>query len=87
MRASGLLSNKIFYFEQQLDGQFKHPHSLQFDALLMVTNHDVPALSDWWKLTDLTRLQELGILSDAAYDNEVRTRHANKQALLHSLAA
>ena len=87
MLSSGLLSNKIFYFEQEFDGQFKHPHSLQADALLMVTNHDVPALCDWWNQTDLTRRKELGLLSDDSYGNEVMARDSSKQALLYGLSA
>lgn len=64
MRSSALLGNRLFYFEQHHDGRFRAPFELQEDVLLMVTNHDVPTLADWWQGSDLQRRRELGLIAD-----------------------
>lgn len=64
MRCSALLGNRLFYFEKHPDGRFRAPEELAEDVLLMVTNHDVPTLADWWAGSDLQRRCELGLIPD-----------------------
>ena len=87
MAASGLYSNNLLYFDQYLDQYFKPPHEQQADALLMVTNHDVPTLCDWWNGGDLLRRKRLGLITDDAdLQAQQRGRRHEKQKLLNWLA-
>lgn len=85
MSDGGLYSNKIFYFEQELDGRFKKLSSFERDAMLMVSNHDVPSLSEWWNKKDLVRRKELGLLTGDSYVGENSRRDSDKAHLLEWL--
>jgi 4-alpha-glucanotransferase len=54
-----IFTNKLFYFEKDQQGQFKHPDHYEAHSLSMVTNHDVPTLASWWSGKDLLLRQEL----------------------------
>jgi len=54
-----IFTNKLFYFEKDPQGQFKHPDHYEPHSLAMVTNHDVPTLTAWWNGQDLLLRQEL----------------------------
>jgi 4-alpha-glucanotransferase len=83
MRSSALLGNRLFYFEQHHDGRFRTPSELQEDVLLMVTNHDVPTLADWWQGSDLQRRHELGLIADEnALAQQQGQRDADRRQLL-----
>lgn len=83
MRSSALLGNRLFYFEQHHDGRFRTPSELQEDVLLMVTNHDVPTLADWWQGSDLQRRHELGLIADEdALAQHQGQRDADRRQLL-----
>ncbi len=86
IEASGLYSNNLLYFEQVHDAYFTPPEQQQVNALLMVTNHDVPTLCDWWNGTDLQRRFVLG-LKDVVNDLEgqIERRKIEKQKLLNWL--
>lgn len=82
MRCSALLGNRLFYFEQHHDGRFRAPAELAEDVLLMVTNHDVPTLADWWQGSDLQRRHDLGLIPDAdALARQVQQREADRAQL------
>lgn len=54
-----IFTNKLFYFEKDPQGQFKHPDHYEPHSLAMVTNHDVPTLTAWWNGQDLLLRQAL----------------------------
>jgi 4-alpha-glucanotransferase len=56
-----IFTNKLFYFEKDAQGQFKHPDHYEPHSLAMVTNHDVPTLASWWNGEDLLLRQKLGL--------------------------
>lgn len=88
MAASGLLANNLFYFDQYCDQYLTPPHAQQVDALLMITNHDVPTLKDWWDGSDLLRRQSLGlIVSDDELQSLRVERTQEKQKILDWLHA
>lgn len=88
MQCSGLLGNRLFYFEQHHDGRFRAPAELPEDVLLMVTNHDVPTLADWWRGSDLQRRRELGLIPDEdALAQQVQQREADRTQLRDWLAS
>ena len=86
MASKHIYSNKLFYFEKQHDQNFKLPQSHQQDALLMVTNHDVPTLAGWWDGADLAIRKQIGLaVSDQEHSDACRDRRQNRQALLNWL--
>ncbi|MFU8763131.1 MAG: 4-alpha-glucanotransferase [Haliea sp.] len=88
MRDSALLGNRLFYFEQHHDGRFRAPSELPEDVLLMVTNHDVPTLADWWQGSDLQRRRQLGLIpDDEALAQQQRQREVDRDQLLDWLEA
>jgi 4-alpha-glucanotransferase len=64
MSATAVYGNKLFYFEKDDQQQFKQPQDHAVDALLMVTNHDVPTLAGWWNGSELHLRDELGLLGE-----------------------
>ncbi|QIB65198.1 4-alpha-glucanotransferase [Kineobactrum salinum] len=88
MHESGVYGNRVLYFEQHHDRRFKAPAEHQDEVLLMVSNHDVPALADWWQGSDLQRRQQLGLVADeAALAGLLQERITDKRRLLEALAA
>ncbi|WP_269620715.1 4-alpha-glucanotransferase [Zhongshania sp. BJYM1] len=86
MLRSGVYGNDLFYFTQHHDGQFWMPSERRRDALLSVTNHDVPTLSDWWSEDDLQRRYQLGVIPDqASLDALYLERKRDKRYLLQWL--
>ena len=82
MRRSALLGNRLFYFEQHHDGRFRAPAEFAEDVLLMVTNHDVPTLADWWQGSDLQRRRDLGLIPDEdALAQQKQQREADRARL------
>lgn len=83
LSAAGVYSNKIFYFERWQDQQFKLPQDHTQDALLMVTNHDVPTLAGWWNGSDLQIRSECGVLgSEEELAELLRGRREDKMQVL-----
>ena len=82
MKETAVLSNKLFYFERTADGEYKPPADHQQDALLMVTNHDVPTLAGWWQRDDLVKQSELELLSPEDLPQRLENRLQDKKRLL-----
>lgn len=83
MTATAVYANKVFYFEATHDQQFKPPQDHQVDALLMVTNHDVPTLAGWWNGADLRLRGEIGLLdTECELPTLARQRSEDKSRLL-----
>lgn len=83
MAEQGIHGNRLLYFMQRHDHSFIPPVEFPEDSLLMVTNHDVPTLADWWSAGDINRRASLGLLPGEGAENaalEERTR--DKQQLL-----
>lgn len=87
MRQGGMLGNRLFYFEQHPDGRFHAPEEQPADVLLMVTNHDVPTLADWWQGSDLQRRYDLGLTTDpAVLAQQQQQRQIDREQLQYWLA-
>lgn len=88
MRRDGLLGNALLYFERRDDGAFLAPGEQRDDAILMVSNHDVPTLADWWSAGDLARRRQLGLMADGSeLEQALGERARDRQRLLDWLAA
>jgi len=83
MKSRAIYSNRLFYFEKGRDQAFANPSEHERDALLMVTNHDVPTLAGWWEGMDLRIRREIGLLdSEAQLSVSLELRNQNKISLL-----
>ena len=78
MASSMIYSSKVFFFETHHDGRFIEPQDYKHDALLMITNHDVPTLAGWWNGVDI-RLREQFNLIDPAKGSSSALAHRKNQ--------
>jgi 4-alpha-glucanotransferase len=81
-----IFTNKLFYFEKDAQGQFKHPDHYEAHSLAMVTNHDVPTLASWWNGADVLLRQKLNLYpADVDLAGIQAGRLHEKTQLLHWL--
>jgi 4-alpha-glucanotransferase len=82
---------RVFYFEREHDGRFKHPQAYADRALACISTHDLPTLKGWWKGTDISERERLGITSaesaahmrgSRAHDRLLLLRLLNDEGLL-----
>ncbi|MGS2722676.1 4-alpha-glucanotransferase [Porticoccus sp. GXU_MW_L64] len=86
MAEVGVFGNKLLFFEKQDQG-FRLPASHQRDALLMVTNHDVPTLAGWWNGDDLQAQCQYGLADVQGLGCRQSARQNDKVQLLQWLAS
>jgi 4-alpha-glucanotransferase len=86
MARFGILSYRLFYFEQDANRQFKLPGEYPKLALVSASTHDLPTLAGFWQNRDIEARREAGVLPD---DDSVRhaiaQRLAEKQKILDLL--
>lgn len=88
MRQGNVLGNDIFYFEKHYNGDYKLPHQLREQCLLMLANHDVAPFCQWWNGGDIRLKEQLGLYSSAPVKAaDTAQREADKSALLQWLGA
>ena len=86
MADSAITKSKVFFFETNYDGSFVDPSSQPSDALLMVTNHDVPTLAGWWAAQDINSRNEYNLFdSSDEFAAQLAHRQEQKSRLLEWL--
>ena len=82
----GILSYRLFYFEQNADRQFKPPDEYPKLALVSATTHDLPTLAGFWQNRDILARREAGVLpDDGAVQRAIAQRLEDKQKILDLL--
>ena len=82
---SGVLSYRVLPFER--DGAaLKRPQQYPRPALAVLTTHDLPTFTGWWRGLDIDLRQTLGIFNPAKAESERAARAADKQHLIDALA-
>ncbi|MGO4524272.1 malto-oligosyltrehalose synthase [Microvirga sp. 2MCAF35] len=82
---SGVLSYRVLPFER--DGSaFKKPDDYPRSAMAVITTHDLPTLTGWWRGLDIDLRQTLGIFDPAKAADERLARAADRQHLTDALA-
>jgi 4-alpha-glucanotransferase len=66
MRAAGLLSYCLLYFERDHRGRFKPPADYPADALVALGTHDLPTIWGFWSRRDLAERERIGGYPEAA---------------------
>jgi 4-alpha-glucanotransferase len=84
---AGVLSYRVFYFERRPDGEWKAPGEYPRQALAVVTTHDLPTLTGFWRGTDVDLRRSLGLYrDDAASHQAMDERQRDKAGVLQALA-
>jgi 4-alpha-glucanotransferase len=65
MRAAGLLSYCLLYFERDWQGRYKPPSDYPADALVSLGTHDLPTVWGFWSRRDLAEKERVGAYPDA----------------------
>ena len=82
----GILSYRLFYFEQDEQRRFHRPDEYPRQALVSVSTHDLPTLAGFWVGRDIEARREAGFLpDDAAYRRMREERELEKQKILELL--
>ena len=79
MRAAGLLSYCLLYFERDWQGRYKPPADYPADALVSVGTHDLPTVWGFWSRRDLAEKERVGAYPDASM--AATARHARQEEI------
>ncbi|UWS33438.1 4-alpha-glucanotransferase [Erwinia pyrifoliae] len=86
LRASGIYSWKVLYFEQDESGRYRSPDAWPRQSMASATTHDLPTLRGFWNEGDLILGETLGLYPDKQVLSELfADRARKKQALLDAL--
>ena len=81
----GILSYRLFYFEQDKKGRFRRPEEYPRQALVSVTTHDLPTLAGFWQNRDIEARRAAGMVAESAYHAMIEERVREKQKMLDLL--
>jgi 4-alpha-glucanotransferase len=82
----GILSYRLFYFEQDGNRQFRLPGDYPRLALVSASTHDLPTVAGFWQNRDILARREAGVLpNDEAMHRAIAQRLAEKQKILDLL--
>jgi 4-alpha-glucanotransferase len=82
----GILSYRLFYFEQDKTGRFRKPAEYPRQALVSITTHDLPTLAGFWSNRDIDARRDAGLFpDDGAYRRMLDDRAREKQKMLDLL--
>ncbi len=82
----GILSYRLFYFEQDQNRQFRLPGEYPYLSLVSASTHDLPTLAGFWQNRDILARREAGVLpDDQAVQHAIAQRLAEKQKILDLL--
>jgi 4-alpha-glucanotransferase len=86
MRAAGLLSYCLLYFERDHHGRFKPPSHYPADALVSLGTHDLPTVWGFWSRRDLAEKERIGVYPDSTAAAKAREmRHEEIEGLIEAL--
>ena len=81
----GILSYRLFYFEQDKNGSFRRPNDYPRQALVSVTTHDLPTLAGFWQNRDIEARRRAGVIDESVYFRMLEDRAKEKQKMLDLL--
>ncbi|MEZ3500922.1 4-alpha-glucanotransferase [Pantoea sp. KPR_PJ] len=86
LRASGVFSWKVMWFEQQRDGSYRQPGNYPRQSIASASTHDLPTLSGFWNAGDFALGEKLKLYPDKEVLQSLHEQRAKqKQALLDAL--
>jgi (1->4)-alpha-D-glucan 1-alpha-D-glucosylmutase len=88
MRAHGIYSYRVLFFERREDGSFRLPAEYPRESLVTVSTHDLPPLASFWAGSDIALSERLGIYPEPDQAEAERAARADtRRALLEALSA
>jgi (1->4)-alpha-D-glucan 1-alpha-D-glucosylmutase len=82
MREVGILSYRIFYFEQEADGRMRSPDTYPRDALVALSTHDLPTFPAYWQAKDIELKDKLDLWPTPQHrEREVEARDRTRRAM------
>ena len=82
----GILSYRLFYFEQDQDRRFRTPREYPPQALVSISTHDLPTVAGFWQYADIEARRAAGVLQDeSSYRRAIDERNQEKQKILELL--
>ncbi|MCB8822192.1 malto-oligosyltrehalose synthase [Microvirga rosea] len=83
---SGLLSYRVLPFERN-GAAFKTPRDYPSSALAVLTTHDLPTFTGWWKGLDIDLRQTFGVFDPKRAEEERTARAADRQSFTEALSS
>jgi len=81
----GILSYRLFYFEKNEAGGFKHQDEYPAQALVSSTTHDLPTIAGFWTGADIEARRAAGVIEEDAIRAQYASRSQEKQKMLDVL--
>src|SRR5579871_376600 len=81
----GILSYRLFYFEQNKRGEFLSAEEYPEKALVTSTTHDLPTVAGFWVGADIESRRQAGVLDGCGYSAQLAARQIEKQKILDLL--
>jgi (1->4)-alpha-D-glucan 1-alpha-D-glucosylmutase len=87
LQRADVLSCRVLYFERDAGGEFKAAQDYPRDALVAVSNHDLPTFAGWWSGNDLEWRERLALFpSDEQRSAQFEARVEDRVRLARALA-
>jgi 4-alpha-glucanotransferase len=81
----GILSYRLFYFEKNSKGEFRHHEEYPRQALVSSTTHDLPTLAGFWVGADIAARRDAGMIGEKEFNAQRAHRADEKQKMLDLL--
>lgn len=87
LQDTGILGTSVLWFEREETptAPFIPARLWSAHSVAMPSTHDLPTVNGWWQGRDLYWREQHGMLSGAALEQEISSRHQDKAALRQAL--
>lgn len=85
LMAKGIFSYRLFYFEQDGQGNYLPFQDYPRTALVSISTHDLPTLAGFWSHRDIELRHEMGLISAAQSEEQRRQRTTQKARIIERL--
>ena len=86
LERAGILSFRIFRYEQEENGSYKPLSSYPQTALIAAGTHDMPTLSGYWLEADLDMAEKIGLIDAEKRGYAHELRNEDRFAMMEGLA-
>lgn len=88
LEKAGILSFRVFRYEQTNEGQYKPLSFYPKTALVAAGTHDMPTLTGFWSGADIETAKEIGLMGDdGRYEQAQALRMKDRYAMVETLAS
>ncbi len=85
LMGKGIFSYRLFYFEQDDQGNYVPFHDYPRIALVSVSTHDLPTFAGFWSYRDIELRREMGLMSASQSEAQRRQRTTQKARIIERL--